>query len=231
MTRSAHKLLRSQAGFSFAELLVTLTVLVLVSAIVAAGVPSAYRAYINTVDAANAHLLLATTSTRLRDVLSVADPDTIEFASGAGETGSDAEDSSSDVQTADESGESQAGVESSLQRDETLVTFESLETGYTTEIFVRAEDQAICVRETNPMVATGSDSPVNPKVTMLVPEKAAVGAGSPLSISIGKITYDSGIFEVTELEVKRRGESFANAKVDKLEIRVLAAMAAAPGNS
>lgn len=66
---------RALRGYSLTELLVTMTVLLLVSAIMAAGVPSALRAYTDVVDASNAQVLLATTVTRLRDELSMANPD------------------------------------------------------------------------------------------------------------------------------------------------------------
>lgn len=67
---------RAQRGYSLTELLVTLTVLMLVTAIMATAVPSALRAYAKVVDASNAQVLLATTATRLRDELSMANPDT-----------------------------------------------------------------------------------------------------------------------------------------------------------
>lgn len=66
---------RAQRGYSLTELLVTMTVLLLVSAIMVAGVPSALRTYTDVVDASNAQVLLATTVTRLRDELSMANPD------------------------------------------------------------------------------------------------------------------------------------------------------------
>lgn len=66
---------RVQQGYSLSELLVAMTVLMLVGAIMVAGIPSAFRAYTNVVDASNAQVLLATTATRLRDELSMANPD------------------------------------------------------------------------------------------------------------------------------------------------------------
>lgn len=66
---------RARQGYSLSELLVAMTVLMLVSAIMVAGIPSAFRAYANVVDASNAQVLLATTATRLRDELSMANPD------------------------------------------------------------------------------------------------------------------------------------------------------------
>lgn len=73
MVQSIKSIVRNQRGFSLSELLVTTAILLLVSAIMAAGVPAALRSYMGVVDASNAQLLLATTSTRLRDELGVAD--------------------------------------------------------------------------------------------------------------------------------------------------------------
>lgn len=76
MVQSIKSIVRNQRGFSISELLVTSAILLLVSAIMAAGVPAALRSYMRVVDASNAQLLLATTSTRLRDELGVADVNT-----------------------------------------------------------------------------------------------------------------------------------------------------------
>lgn len=64
---------RSEAGFSFTELLAVIIIMLLVSVIMANGIPAARTAYNRVVDASNAHVLMATTVTRLRDELSSAD--------------------------------------------------------------------------------------------------------------------------------------------------------------
>lgn len=56
----------NSAGFSLAEALVTVLILLMVSAIVAAGMPAAREALQKAVDAANAQTLLSTTATALR---------------------------------------------------------------------------------------------------------------------------------------------------------------------
>ncbi len=61
---------RGRQGFSLAEALVAVLILLMVSAIVAAGMPMAREVYEKTVDAANAHTLLSTTATMLRSELS-----------------------------------------------------------------------------------------------------------------------------------------------------------------
>ena len=59
----------NKAGFTLAETLVTVLILLMVSAVVAGGVPAASNAYMKAVDAANAHVLLSTTVNALRSEL------------------------------------------------------------------------------------------------------------------------------------------------------------------
>lgn len=58
---------RSRKGFSLSEVLIALLILLLVTSIVAAGIPVAANAMKRSVTASNAQLLLSTTLTRLRD--------------------------------------------------------------------------------------------------------------------------------------------------------------------
>lgn len=91
MRKRISALLRDKRGFTLAEMLISVLILLMVTSIVAAGVPAAGNAYYRTVDAANSQLLLSTTMTRLRDELGTAkdvtvDPDTgvIDFTCAAG---------------------------------------------------------------------------------------------------------------------------------------------------
>ena len=63
---------KKKNGFTLAETLITVLILLMVSGIVAGGVPAAANAYIKAVDAANAHVLLSTTVNALRDEFSTA---------------------------------------------------------------------------------------------------------------------------------------------------------------
>ena len=58
-----------EKGFSLGEMLAALLIMLLVSVILAAGIPAAARAYNDTVDAANAQILLSTAMATLRDEL------------------------------------------------------------------------------------------------------------------------------------------------------------------
>lgn len=60
---------RARSGFTLAETLMALLILMLATAVVAAGLPAAIRSYYDVVDAANAEVLLSTTMTALRDEL------------------------------------------------------------------------------------------------------------------------------------------------------------------
>lgn len=72
---------RGQRGYSITELMVTMTILMLVTSIMATGAPAALRSYMGVVDASNAQILLSTTATRLRDELSMADPNQLDLDS------------------------------------------------------------------------------------------------------------------------------------------------------
>ena len=72
MRKKAAKKLHSLAGFSMAETLLAVLILLLVSSVVAAGIPSARNAYEKTVLASNADVLLSTTISALRNELGTA---------------------------------------------------------------------------------------------------------------------------------------------------------------
>jgi hypothetical protein len=66
------KLRSSRAGFSLAETLMAILILLMVSAIVGGAIPAASNAYTKTVDVANAELLLSTAMNMLRSELGTA---------------------------------------------------------------------------------------------------------------------------------------------------------------
>ena len=68
MKRLTRKL-NSRRGFTLTELLATVMILLMVTAIVAGGIPVASNAYYKVVDAGNAQVLLSTTMIRLHDEL------------------------------------------------------------------------------------------------------------------------------------------------------------------
>ncbi len=64
--------MRTNAGFTLTEMLIALLITVMVTAIVAAGIPVAVNSYTRIVTSANAQILLSTTMTCLRDELGTA---------------------------------------------------------------------------------------------------------------------------------------------------------------
>lgn len=72
LLRKAHKRIKDSRAFSVSEALVALIILLLVTEIVAAGIPAAGRAYDNVVVASNAEVLLSTSMSALRNELSTA---------------------------------------------------------------------------------------------------------------------------------------------------------------
>lgn len=72
------KKVKNKAGFTLAELLITILILLMVTMIVAGGLPVAQRALYKVIDSANAQLLLSTTATRFRQEISMASDISIE---------------------------------------------------------------------------------------------------------------------------------------------------------
>jgi prepilin-type N-terminal cleavage/methylation domain-containing protein len=63
---------RANAGFTLVETMLALTILLLLTAVVASGIPVASRTYTKVVDASNAQAALTTTAAKLRSELSLA---------------------------------------------------------------------------------------------------------------------------------------------------------------
>lgn len=82
MMRKQRNIQRGKAGFTLVETLAVLVVITLITMVVATGVPAAQRAYVAAVDSSNAQVLLNTAAMRLRDQLSVANPNSVEAGHG-----------------------------------------------------------------------------------------------------------------------------------------------------
>lgn len=63
---------KNRKGFTLSEVMIATLIILMVTAIVAQGIPLAQRAYVKVVDSANAQVLLSTTATVLRDELGTA---------------------------------------------------------------------------------------------------------------------------------------------------------------
>lgn len=71
----------SQKGFTLSEVMISMLIILMVTAIVAQGIPLAQRAYVKVVDSANAQVLLSNTTTVLLDELGTASK--VETATGS----------------------------------------------------------------------------------------------------------------------------------------------------
>ena len=163
--------LKEKQGFTLAEMLVTLLILLMVSSVVAMGVPSAVRAYSKVVDADNAQLLLSTTVTQLRRELSLAKE--VKLQSG-----------STDVQY-----------------------YINGENGRRTELVNDSEGIARSWTELS-----------NSKQLLVSPEAATPNMIS----SIGGLTYDEGVFTISNLSINKEGyNNTPLAKLATLEIRAV----------
>ncbi len=78
--------LKRNRGMTLAEVLIAVLILLMVTAVVAAGMPVAANAYTKVVDAANAQVLLSTTMTALRDQLETAEKEIERGGTGEGES-------------------------------------------------------------------------------------------------------------------------------------------------
>lgn len=89
MAKRIRRKIKNKSGVTLAETLIAIVILLMVVAIVAAGIPVAVNAYDEIVTSANAQVLLSTTMTRLRDELCTAadikaEGGTITYVSSAG---------------------------------------------------------------------------------------------------------------------------------------------------
>ena len=123
---------RGQQGFTLAEMLAAMAIVLLVSAIAAAGMPAAQKAYLSAMNASTSRVLLFDADAELRGLLSAAVPSTIELSPTApeGYTG--------------------------------FVSFESYKTGRVVEIAKQDSNGKVFVLDAQPGYAGGGDFEATP---------------------------------------------------------------------
>ena len=210
--KKALQKLNSQAAFTLAETLITVLILLMVSAVVAGGVPAAANAYAKAVDAANAHVLLSTTVDALRSELSTAwDVENIK-SDEAGEKGityySSAIGSQSKIYISD----SDSDGKIMLQEYVDLLAARKEETSSSTGASGSTVDNSIV--------------PARPIVSdaMTIKGKLTIGCGDDGYISYDKTT---GIVTVKGLQVKKGDQTIAKMPEAGLTIRVITKEASA----
>lgn len=72
MLKKIRTRIKDRAGFTLAEILMVVLILLMVSTVLAVGIPAAVNAYNKVVDAANAQVVISTAMTSLRDRLGMA---------------------------------------------------------------------------------------------------------------------------------------------------------------
>jgi type II secretory pathway pseudopilin PulG len=202
--KKAQQKLNSQTGFTLAETLITVLILLMVSAVVAGGVPAAANAYAKAVDAANAHVLLSTTVDALRSELSTAwDVENLK-SDEAGEKGityySSATGSQSKIYISDSDGKIM------LQEYVDLQAARKEETSSSTGASDSTVDNSIV--------------PARPIVSdaMTIKGKLTIGCGDDGYISYNKTT---GIVTVKGLQVKKGDQTIVKMPEAGLTIRVI----------
>lgn len=185
--------LQERSGFTLSETLVTVLILLMVSAIVAGGVPAAANAYYKVIDAANAQLLLSETVMKLRSELSVATE--VENADGSASSGTDK------VLITYTSGSNSGGA--SGWKKQLLSSTD----GIKTKPVVKSAgvDEDVPLAQNNPQP--------------LVPGKmsGAVQSGTSLVTSCDSITYTDGVFTITNLKVTKGTSTLAQIGQMKIQ--------------
>lgn len=196
--KKALQKLNSQTAFTLAETLITVLILLMVSAVVAGGVPAAANAYAKAVDAANAHVLLSTTVNALRSELSTAwnveevDKGITYYSSATG--------SQSMIYISGSDGKIM------LQEYVDLLTAREEEVSSSTGASDSTEDNSIV--------------PARPIVSdaMTIKGKLTIGCGDDGNISYNKTT---GIVTVAGLQVKKGDQTIVKMPGTGLTIRVI----------
>lgn len=188
-------------GFTLVELLMTLLILTLVSIMMVSGLPAAFNAYASVVDTANADSMLSTVTMRLREELSVADPETVVASS---------------------SEPANKPLSSVLN---CIVKFRSLDTGRW--VYITNEDDGIYIWQSIDRDESGV-MPTNAYKSSLVPLKTGAGVGETLLItrfssSDSAISYSDGVYTLGKIVVTQSsGNELVAVEPGKMKVRTIA---------
>lgn len=212
MKRIRKKLASSQ-GFTLAETLICVLILLMVTGIVAAAIPTASNVFMSAVDTANAQILESTAITVLRDELSTAkeiqppikSTGEVTLIYRSAETGRWSQIVSSHKVVTQEDGTNKDVYEIKL-----------FEYGYkdaTGYVFPDYEQPGVTDLTTGSVTYPASEG------RYLVSSKATT---ENLSIWFEDATYENGVITITGLKVYRKGSSIPAAKRDSLVIKPVA---------
>jgi len=219
---------RKQGGFTLVETMLALAILVLMTGIVAMGVPVAMRTYTQAVNGSNAQLLLATTATELRNELGMAQLAVTETGEGAAATtqvngnGTLKYYVSGDGYWASINNREEGGLEDVVRRlymndadpgAELQQAYEIEGSGAGGEADGAAGESGGEGGEADTRTLIGDES--------LGAAKATSTTRGNLNIAVGDITLKKGVFTVNNLIVYDTDKTNPLAKIDKYYIRAL----------
>lgn len=180
-----------RAGFTLAEMLVALLILLMVSSVVAAGIPVAVRAYTKVTRSANAEVLLSTSVSALRDQLGTARDITVS------------EDKKSVTYFSDDTGSySRIDLSSDPDQKDNIIITEYLVPELISD---------------NRGGSSGANGGSGQGISWPLVSNAA--ATRELYITYGTISYENGIISISNLAVKMKISKDVLTSIEKLDIR------------
>lgn len=180
-----------RAGFTLAEMLVALLILLMVSSVVAAGIPVAVRAYTKVTRSANAEVLLSTSVSALRDQLGTARDITVS------------EDKKSVTYFSDDTGSySRIDLSSDPDQKDNIMITEYLVPELISD---------------NGGGSSGANGGSGQGISWPLVSNAA--ATRELYITYGTISYENGIISISNLAVKMKISKDVLTSIEKLDIR------------
>lgn len=180
-----------RAGFTLAEMLVALLILLMVSSVVAAGIPVAVRAYTKVTRSANAEVLISTSVSALRDQLGTARDITVS------------EDKKSVTYFSDDTGSfSRIDLSSDPDQKDNIMITEYLVPELISD---------------NGGGSSGANGGSGQGISRPLVSNAA--ATRELYITYGTISYENGIISISNLAVKMKTSDDVLTSIEKLDIR------------
>lgn len=199
---------KNRGGFTLAETLIAVLILLMVSGIVAAGIPAAKEALTKAVDASHSQLLLSTTMTALRNELGsarsiICDMELVEV--GDDEAGDETGDQPGDETGDDGTGEGETESE--------IVTAEShiiryIDSSGAQCVLESKPDGIYLTKEASPE-AWASDSHPGVPTRLLVSQQAAT---KNLYAEFTGVSYENGIVKIEGLKVCKKLQDSSESK-------------------
>lgn len=192
---------RSRRGFTLAETMLAMLIMLIATAIVVQGIPLAKRVHDKVVDTANAQSVLSTAATLLRDELSMA---------GRIRVGS--QDAEGNFQAVENDGD-----------QGTVVMYLSGNTGRTSRLYVDTDEKGVrsIYLEEYLLDSEGQPQATPRKLVFTVTEGADPQRAMELTFTDIAYNREEALFTIGALQVNRVGEAKALASIDPYIIRTV----------